>query len=430
MNPLKAPPSLLCGFGVPMPASSSYHNHSNYNNTNQKQKSRTVSFGGETDLFKKTLTSAADGVLPSSSSSSSSSAYAREAALLLSFSSIAENEIKAMGTKPMIWDDDDEDEADAEYDLQDFPKLPLFSSMTPATAGGGNNQNTKPGLWKMKMGPRPSTTPLQQTDSSSSEDDDEDEDTSDASYIDTKYQQKRLRSVSIDCPLPESPVMFATSSARTHTTTGLMGGGPNLVSPLSTPVLVKATASGKLLPGRKARGRQSQKAKRERRPSQKAAAAKKASAAAAALQDDHHQDHHDDSKRSLKAVSVPKGKTIKTILRKKFSWKNYPELEAFLIANREEYLRHSALNYTVQQKQYNNRLTERLLELAAEHGYVFDDVEFSFVTVRDRIRCYFKSYVQSAKKRGVIIGYAARKAGLLTTNELEKSACKTGKITG
>ena len=104
------------------------------------------------------------------------------------------------------------------------------------------------------------------------------------------------------------------------------------------------------------------------------------------------------------------------------------ELEAFLIANREEYLRHSALNYTVQQKQYNNRLTERLLELAAEHGYVFDEDEFSFVTVRDRIRCYFKSYVQSAKKRGVIIGYAARKAGLLTEEDLERSAEQEGQI--
>jgi hypothetical protein len=104
------------------------------------------------------------------------------------------------------------------------------------------------------------------------------------------------------------------------------------------------------------------------------------------------------------------------------------ELEAFLIANREEYLRHSALNYTVQQKQYNNRLTERLLELAAEHGYVFDETEFSFVTVRDRIRCYFKSYVQSAKKRGVIIGYAARKAGLLTEEDLERSAEQEGQI--
>lgn len=104
------------------------------------------------------------------------------------------------------------------------------------------------------------------------------------------------------------------------------------------------------------------------------------------------------------------------------------QLEAFLIANREEYLRHSALNYTVQQKQYNNRLTERLLELAAEHGYVFDEKEFSFVTVRDRIRCYFKSYVQSAKKRGIVIGYAARKAGLLSSEDLEKSAGTAGKI--
>jgi hypothetical protein len=93
-----------------------------------------------------------------------------------------------------------------------------------------------------------------------------------------------------------------------------------------------------------------------------------------------------------------------------------------LIANREEYLRHSALNYTVQQKHYNNRLTERLLELASEHGYVFDGTEFNFVTVRDRIRCFYKSYVQSSKKRGIVLGYAARKAGILTTADLQKSA--------
>jgi len=98
------------------------------------------------------------------------------------------------------------------------------------------------------------------------------------------------------------------------------------------------------------------------------------------------------------------------------------QLEQFLVANREEYLRHSALNYTVQQKQYNNRLTEQLLEIATEHGYMFDEKEFSFVTVRDRIRCYYKSYVQSAKKRGTLLGYAARKAGLLDEEELEKSA--------
>jgi len=138
------------------------------------------------------------------------------------------------------------------------------------------------------------------------------------------------------------------------------------------------------------------------------------------------------------AVVTPKTKKAKmlcgpsgpktTILRRKFSWKNYPELEEFLIANREEYLRHSTLNYTVQQKQFNNRLTERLIELAEEHSYQFDPSTFTFVAIRDRIRCYFKSYVQSSKKRGLIIGYAAKRAGLISDRDLEDSANQAGKI--
>lgn len=91
----------------------------------------------------------------------------------------------------------------------------------------------------------------------------------------------------------------------------------------------------------------------------------------------------------------------KTVLRKKFSWKHYPELERFLIANRDEYLKHSSMNYTAEQKQYNNWLTERLLEVAAESHYAFDPEDFNFVAIRDRIRCYYKSYVQTARKRGL-----------------------------
>lgn len=119
---------------------------------------------------------------------------------------------------------------------------------------------------------------------------------------------------------------------------------------------------------------------------------------------------------------------VSFLARKSFTDSFYPrsfsnlELEAFLVANREEYLRYSALNYTVQQKHYNNRLTEQLLELASQHGYVFDNTEFNFVTVRDRIRCFYKSYVQSSKKRGIVLGYAARKAGILTSADLQKSA--------
>jgi hypothetical protein len=84
---------------------------------------------------------------------------------------------------------------------------------------------------------------------------------------------------------------------------------------------------------------------------------------------------------------------------KKFSWKNYPELEEFLIQNREEYLCFSAKNYTIEQRDYNNRLTARLLDHANNNGYssLFETSAFS--VVRDRIRSYYKSYVQSFKRR-------------------------------
>ena len=98
----------------------------------------------------------------------------------------------------------------------------------------------------------------------------------------------------------------------------------------------------------------------------------------------------------------------KIMLRRKCAWKNYPELEKFLIDNREEYLKHSAKNYTAEQKLYNNKLTRELLEVATKHNYAFDPDDFDFVAVRDRIRCYYKSYVQSNKKRGVIVGYKAK----------------------
>lgn len=360
---------------------------------------RSVSFSGENELFHKT--SSADR-LPSD---------AREAALLLSFTSIAEREIRAMGSPARLWDDDE--------DLGGFPRLPFVSGsastteFTRASICSFKPQPTR--TWLVR--PRLASSPLERSTSSS------EEDSSDSTYAgedesSPKEHQgswRRLRTVSIDSPAPESPRVLTTIS-------NAASDAVNIVTPLTKPVMVRAHK----LPVRKARLRQSQKAKRERRSSGGGGGSKKPSTTTSVVA----SEVADDKKRSLKAVVVPKGKVVKRILRKKFSWKNFPELEAFLIANREEYLRHSALNYTVQQKQYNNRLTERLLELAGEHGYVFDDIEFSFVTVRDRIRCYFKSYVQSAKKRGIIIGYAARKAGLLTSDELEESACKAGTIKG
>jgi len=140
------------------------------------------------------------------------------------------------------------------------------------------------------------------------------------------------------------------------------------------------------------------------------------------------QENINSTKKNVSTLTNKNKTIVKKVLRKKFNWKNYPQLENFLIANRSEYLRHSALNYTMQQKKYNNHLTERLLKLANELDYVFDKNVFSFVKIRDRIRCYFKSYVQSSKKRGFIIGYAARKAGLITATDLMKMAALKGKI--
>lgn len=102
--------------------------------------------------------------------------------------------------------------------------------------------------------------------------------------------------------------------------------------------------------------------------------------------------------RSKKKTS-PKKQSRQRHTGKKFSWKAYPELEEFLITNREEYLSFSARNYTIEQRDYNNRLTSRLLEHAEANGYSNLFASCAFSAVRDRIRSYYKSYVQSFKRR-------------------------------
>ena len=72
-------------------------------------------------------------------------------------------------------------------------------------------------------------------------------------------------------------------------------------------------------------------------------------------------------------------------------------------------MQYSSRNYTVEQKQFNNHLTERLIQLAEKHNYVFDPEDFNFVAIRDRIRCYYKSYVQTARKRGLSVPGSSNK---------------------
>jgi hypothetical protein len=96
------------------------------------------------------------------------------------------------------------------------------------------------------------------------------------------------------------------------------------------------------------------------------------------------------SNKKLVGDTLKEGISVRGILRKKFSWKSFPELESYLIENRPKYLEYSnALNYTKAQKIYNNELTQGLLDRAAETGYIFEG--FTFAAVRDRIRCFYKS---------------------------------------
>jgi hypothetical protein len=101
---------------------------------------------------------------------------------------------------------------------------------------------------------------------------------------------------------------------------------------------------------------------------------------------------------SSKLVGTQVKGPVKAVLQRKFSWKNYDALETYLVEHRNEYLQYSSeLNYTAEQKLYNNQLTQGLLDLAEREGYQFEG--FTFAAIRDRIRCYYKSYVQANKKK-------------------------------
>ena len=104
-------------------------------------------------------------------------------------------------------------------------------------------------------------------------------------------------------------------------------------------------------------------------------------------------------KKQPKNIVPARDGSKKMLIMKRFCWRDFPELENILISNRREYLSFSSRNYSPAQKKFNNNLTATIIKTAEDCGYKFCPNTFDFSAVRDRIRCFYKSYVQGEKKR-------------------------------
>jgi len=80
-----------------------------------------------------------------------------------------------------------------------------------------------------------------------------------------------------------------------------------------------------------------------------------------------------------------------------FQWSQFPPLEKLLRSHMEEYYELSIeVCQSILQQEFNNKLVHKVQEMASFYGWEF---AFTFKALRDRVRCYFKTHIQNAKKR-------------------------------
>jgi hypothetical protein len=90
---------------------------------------------------------------------------------------------------------------------------------------------------------------------------------------------------------------------------------------------------------------------------------------------------------------------VSNIISEGFFWREYQACEQVLYKHMERYYEVSAIqrNYKVQQT-FNNVLVKEVRAAAENSGFSFEE-SFDDKKLRDRIRCFYKTHLQNAKKR-------------------------------